>query len=120
VNVTKVARNPRKRKPKFIRAGGNHLKRLGHNWRKPKGIDSKMRRAIHGKPLRPKAGYGGNGRTRGIHPSGYAEVMVHNESELEGLAPGTQAVRIASKVGLLKRGKIVGKADELGLKVLNR
>jgi large subunit ribosomal protein L32e len=79
-----------------------------------------MRRAIQGKPLRPKAGYGGDARTRGIHPSGYAEVNVHNESDLEGLDSKTQAARIASKVGLLKRESILSKADELGIKVLNR
>jgi large subunit ribosomal protein L32e len=118
--VAKSGVRSRRRKPKFIRSGGNHLKRLGRKWRKPKGIDSKMRRAIQGKPLRPKAGYGGDGRTKGIHPSGYAEVMIHNESELEGLDPKTQAARIASKVGLLKRENILSKADELGIKVLNR
>ena len=118
--MTKVGHKPRRRKPKFIRSGGQRLKRLGRNWRRSKGIDSKMRRAIYGKTLRPKAGYGGDSRFRGIHPSGYSEVLVHNESELDGLDSRSQAIRIASKVGLLKRERILSKAAELGVKVLNR
>jgi large subunit ribosomal protein L32e len=56
---------------------------------------------------------------RGLHPSGFREVLVHNEKELRGLDPKTQAVRIGGTVGSKKRSALEGKAKELGLRVLN-
>jgi len=109
-----------KRKPRFIRSGGIRLKRLGRKWRKPRGIDSKMRIEIFGKPKRPKAGYGTDKELRRIHPSGYEEVLVSNLLDVERLDPSSQAARISAKVGLLKREAIVQRAKELGVKVLNR
>ena len=52
--------------------------------------------------------------------AGFAEVLVHNVKELEGLDPDRQAVRIGRTVGYYKRTAIEEKADELGLRVLNR
>ncbi len=109
----------RKRKPKFIRAGGVRKKRLGEKWRKPRGTDSKMRVSMLGKPKRPKAGYGTRQSVRGIHPSGYEEVKVSNRADLDALNPSRQVARIAAGVGLKKREQIVEKAGELGIKVLN-
>ncbi len=110
----------RRRKPKFVRSGGIHMKRLGRKWRKPRGIDSKMRASIQGKPKSPRAGYGSDRRIRSIHPSGYREVIVHNPAELDSLDSATEAARISGAVGLLKREKILARADELRIKILNR
>lgn len=96
------------------------MRRLGVTWRRPRGIGSKMRLLIGGKPRRPKAGYAGDRRVRSIHPSGYREVLVSNTGELESLDPSIHAVRISGKVGLMKREKILARADELKIKVLNR
>lgn len=109
----------RRRKPKFIRAGGARKKSLGEKWRKPRGTDSKMRVSIFGKPKRPKAGYGTHRAVRGIHPSGYVEVRVTNPDDLDQIDPSRQAARIASGVGLKKREEILQRAGELGIKVLN-
>ncbi len=110
----------KKKKPKFMRTKAVRLRRVGERWRRPRGVDSKMRLEVLGKPMSPKAGYGGDRRTRGMHPSGYLEVLVHNEGDVESLDPSTQAARISSKVGLLKREKILARADELRIRVLNR
>jgi len=110
----------KRRKPKFIRSQGIHFGRLGEKWRKPRGIDSKMRAEIKGKPKRPKAGYGTDGRIRSVHPSGYREVMVYREADLGSIDPGTQAARISGKVGLQKKERILSRAKELKIKVLNR
>ena len=109
----------KRRKPKFIRSQGIHFGRLGKKWRKPRGIDSKMRYEIRGKPKSPKAGYGGKVLTRSVHPSGYREVLVYREKDLDSLDAGTQAARISGTVGLLKRERILSRAKELRIKVLN-
>jgi large subunit ribosomal protein L32e len=46
-------------------------------------------------------------------------VLVSNPSQLEALDPKTHVIRIASSVGAKKRGEIIKRAEELGLKVLN-
>ena len=55
-----------------------------------------------------------------MHPSGFQEVLVHNERQLAGLDPAKQAVRIAHGVGARKRELIEKACDAKGLRVLNR
>ena len=118
--MTGLKKPSKRRKPSFIRSQGIHFGRLGKKWRKPRGIDSKMRAEIKGKPKKPKAGYGTDGRMRSVHPSGYREVMVFRAADLESIDPSTQAARISGKVGLQKRERILSRAKELRIKVLNR
>ena len=47
-------------------------------------------------------------------------MCIRDSSELDGLDPERQAVRIGSKVGNRKRSVIHDRADQLGLRVLNR
>jgi large subunit ribosomal protein L32e len=71
------------------------------------------------KGAHPTPGFGSPVAVRGLHPSGYEDILVHNPAELEGLDAATQAVRIAGAVGMKKREQMQGRAAELGLKVLN-
>tara|TARA_B100000700_G_C14485096_1_gene596973 strand:+ start:103 stop:351 length:249 start_codon:yes stop_codon:yes gene_type:complete len=67
-----------------------------------------------------QVGFRGPASVRGLHPSGFEEVLVHNPKEVENVNPETQAVRISSTVGDKKRELIVNKADELKIRVFNR
>ena len=107
------------RRPEFVRQESWRYKRVKPSWRKPKGIDSKMRLRVKGWPKIVKAGYRGPAAVRGLHPSGYRDVLVYNVSDLERLNPETDAARIAHTVGARKRMEILAKAKELGIKVLN-
>merc|ERR1711939_1167256 len=49
------------------------------SWRKPKGIDSRVRRRFKGQLPMPKIGYGSNAKTRHVLPNGYKEFVVNNE-----------------------------------------
>lgn len=104
---------------KFLRSKSSRYKRLGKSWRKPRGRHHKMRRSFGGKPASPAIGYGGKAEQRCLHPSGYAEVLIHTPGELDSLDKDKQAVRIAAKVGKRKRDEILKKAKKLKLKVLN-
>lgn len=104
---------------KFRRSEYHRYKRLGESWRRPRGRHHKMRRSFEGKPASPGIGYRGKAVLRGLHPSGYVEVLVHAPKELESLDRNTQAVRIAGGVGKKKREVILKKAKKLKLKVLN-
>ncbi len=107
-------------RPKFRRQEWFRYKKLGDEWRRPKGLHSKLRRNYKYRPAKANIGHRGPKEVRGLHPSGFEEVMVHNSSQLEDVDPKTQAVRVGSTVGFKKRLDIEKKADELGIRVLNR
>ena len=67
-----------------------------------------------------RIGYGTNKEVRGRHPSGFEEVLVFRPADLDGLDPKKQAARIGHQVGTRKRIAIEDKADELGIRILNR
>ena len=107
------------KRPDFVRQESWRYKRIKENWRRPRGIDSKMRRKIKGWPKCPEAGYRGPKAARGLHPSGYEEVLVYNADDLDKIDPETQAARIAHTVGIKKRMEITAKAISKGIKILN-
>jgi len=104
---------------RFKRQGWWRFKRLDESWRKPKGIDSKMRLKLKGKPPLVSIGYRTPRSERNLHPCGLSEVLVHNLKELEKVDPSKQAIRIASTVGRRLRMQILKAASERGIKVLN-
>lgn len=106
-------------RPKFVRPESWRYVRLHPEWRKPKGLDNKVRKSVKGWPRRVKVGYRGPAKVRGYHPSGSLEVLVHNPGELATLVPERDAVRIGRRVGARKRAVILARAKELGLHVLN-
>lgn len=110
----------KKRKPKFRRQEWFRYKKLGDKWRKPKGLHSKMRRNLKYRPNCARVGYGSPKIVRDLHPSGFKEVLIHNLNELEKINPKNQAARIAHSVGFRKRENIIERADEKGIRILNR
>ncbi len=107
-------------RPAFHRQEWFRYKKFGDEWRKPQGGQSKLRRHFGYRWNLPSVGYRGPREVRGLHPSGFREVLVHNERQLEGLDPKTQAVRVAHGVGTRKRELIEKACDDKGLRVLNR
>jgi len=109
----------KRKKPKFIRQGTKNLKRLGKKWRRPRGSQSKLRKHKKAKGFLPHPGYGSPKSVRGLHPSGFEDVLIYNVKGLEKIDSKKQSCRIASRVGKKKRIEIMKKAEELKIKVLN-
>jgi large subunit ribosomal protein L32e len=115
----KVRARAKNKKPKFVRAESWRFDRFSESWRRPRGLDNKIRRKIKGWPPGPSTGYKGPKIARGLHPSGYREVIVYNVADLSTIDVATQAARIGHTVGKRKRAEIIAKAKELNIKILN-
>jgi large subunit ribosomal protein L32e len=115
----KLRERVKKKKPNFVRHEGWRYKRLKEGWRRPRGLDNKMRRKIKGWPPTVNVGYRGPKATRGLHPSGYKEVLAYNTKDLEEIDPKTQAIKIAHTVGKRKRAKILIEARKKKITILN-
>jgi len=111
----------KKRTTKFIRAYSDRFLRVKESWRRPRGIDNKIRRRFKGNRPMPKIGYGSNKKTRFLLPNGFKKFRVYNVKDLELLLMhnGTYAAEIASTVSAKKRKVIVARASQLAVKVTN-
>src|SRR5437899_11053651 len=97
-------------KPEFRRQESWRYKRVKENWRRPRGVTSKMRKEESGFPAKVKNGYGSAVSTRGLHPRGLVDQLVWRGVELEKLDPKIHIVRIAARLGAKKRREILTKA----------
>lgn len=110
-----------KKQPKFRRQEWYRYYRLSRTgWRKPKGMQSKQRLNMKYRTPMARVGYRKISAVRGLHSSGFEDVLVNQPSDLDGLDPERQAIRVGASVGNRKRAKIHDRADDLGLRVLNR
>jgi len=107
------------KKPKFRRQESWRYKRVSQVWRRPDGVDSKMRRKIKGWPKSAEIGYRGPRKARYLHPSGYEEILVRNVDDLAKVDPKIQAIRIAHTVGMRKRAEISLRAGERHIYIVN-
>lgn len=107
------------KKPQFKRAACHKFKRLDDNWRRPRGTQGKQRRKYKAKGALAQVGYGSPAAVKGLHPSGYMDVLISSIVELELVDPAFEAIRIAATVGARKKAMILAKAEELGIRVLN-
>uniref|UniRef100_A0A8C5DFD3 60S ribosomal protein L32 n=1 Tax=Gouania willdenowi TaxID=441366 RepID=A0A8C5DFD3_GOUWI len=123
----------KKRTKKFIRHQSDRyvkiavsLKNKDHdkrvkNWRKPRGIDNRVRRRFKGQMLMPNIGYGSNKKTKYMLPSGFKKFLVHNVKELEVLMMSnkTHCAEIAHNISSKNRKLIVERAAQLAIKITN-
>merc|ERR1712003_512159 len=95
--------------------------RVPESWRRPKGIDGRVRRKFKGAIRMPNIGYGSNKKTRHILPNGFLKFVVNNVAELELLLMHNRkyCAEIAHNVSTQKRKAIVERAAQLNIALTN-
>nr|XP_035124255.2 60S ribosomal protein L32-like [Callithrix jacchus] len=111
----------KKRTKKFIPHQSDRYVKIKHNWRKPRGIDNRVRRRFKGQILMTNIGYGSNKKTKYMLPSSFRKFLVHNFKELEVLLVCNKSycTEIAHNVSSKNRKAIVERAAQLAIKVTN-
>ncbi|MCK4589273.1 MAG: 50S ribosomal protein L32e [Nanoarchaeota archaeon] len=120
-NLLKVRAMKKKKQPVFRRQEITKKKKTRNNpsWRRPKGIQSKLRLNKKGHEAKPRKGWGSPKEVRGLHKSGLNFVLVCSFNDLNNLKKEEDGVVIGSKVGKRKKLDLIKKAEEKGLQILN-
>jgi large subunit ribosomal protein L32e len=114
-----IRRQIKKRTPHFLRDEGFRYKRIPKNWRRPTGYTSKLRINLKYRPSKVRVGFRSPKLVRGLHVSGFQDIIIHTVKELDAIDPKKQAVRIGGTVGTKKRLAIAKRAGELEIRILN-
>lgn len=117
--LMKIKKRMSQKRPKFRKYESWRFKRLKNYWRKPTGIDNKMRQKRKGWPKSVKIGYRSPKKIRNLHPSRLNEIMIFNIGDLTIVDPESQIARIGGSVGGRKRALIIKEASNRGIRVLN-
>nr|CAG4652299.1 EOG090X0HTB [Triops cancriformis] len=122
IRPTKRPTIVKKRTKLFTRHQSDRYVKVRRSWRKPKGIDNRVRRKFKGQYLMPNIGYGSAKATRHLLPNGFKKVLVHNLKELELLMMQnrTFCAEIAHNISSRKRNNIVSIKQQLPSQLHNK
>ena len=111
----------KKRTKVFKRHQSDRYKTVKEAWRKPKGIDNRVRRRFKGQLPMPKIGYGSNKATKHVMPNGLRKIVINNVADLEMLVMHSRgySAEVAHSVSARNRVEIVKRAKELNIKLTN-
>eukprot|EP01016_Furgasonia_blochmanni_P018766 TRINITY_DN211_c0_g1_i1.p1 TRINITY_DN211_c0_g1~~TRINITY_DN211_c0_g1_i1.p1 ORF type:complete len:190 (+),score=74.41 TRINITY_DN211_c0_g1_i1:40-609(+) len=119
LNRTKIIK---KRSKRFVRCEFEDYRgRFSASWRKPRGIDNRIRRRYRGYRPMPVIGFRTNTKTRYLNPAGFKTFLITNLQDLEVLLTNNRVFsgEIASNLSARKRAQIVRRAAELNVRLTN-
>lgn len=95
--------------------------KLKPNWRRPRGIDSRVRRQFRGNKPLVSIGYGTNKKHRHVMPNGFKKVLIRNAKDMEALLMNNRVycAELASNLSARKKKQLIKRAAELNVRVTN-
>ncbi len=111
-----------KRAKKFTRFEHEDFNgKMSPSWRRPRGIDCRVRRQYRGNKPLVKCGYGQNLKTKYILPNGFKKFLIRCPADLEVLLMNNRIYcgELAHNIGAKTRKVIVQRAAELNVKLTN-
>ena len=107
------------KKPNFNRQDAHKRIKLDKRWRRPKGLQSKMRLKLSGYRKSISTGYGSPKEIKDFDKSGLKIKLISAINALNDINPKEEGIIIASNVGFKKRKEIIKKAKEKEITILN-
>ncbi len=122
IRLLKERRTLSANRPSFHRYLSIQYSRLDSAWRRPKGLQNKLRRALKDKGTLVRVGFSSPKQVSGLNQKGYTEAKICCEKDLVqtlNLCPRTYMVVLSSKLGLKKSIKYENRLFEKGFFVKN-
>jgi large subunit ribosomal protein L32e len=119
ISLLKIREELKRKKPKFSRQDSHKKPKLGDKWRRPKGIDSKMRLHLRGYKRSPEVGWGSPNEVKGLSKEGLKFVRVENLNDIQELNAKEDIAVIYSKVGQRKKIELIKVLIEKKIKIYN-
>ncbi len=118
--LLRIRKQLKKKKPEFNSQDTHKKPRIKKGWRRPRGIQSKMRLHKKGYNKMVSKGYKSPKLVRGLNREGHEEIMVKNVNDLKNIKDiKTQAVKISGTVGQKKKIDIVKEALKSNMIICN-
>lgn len=109
----------KKKMPSFKRKDNHKKIRLGDSWRKPKGLQNKMRLQVNGHRAIVKNGYRTPRLLRGMSNKGLNICRISCMKDIKALDPKKDAIVVSSKLSIKKLLTLLPKLAEEKFSVLN-
>jgi large subunit ribosomal protein L32e len=109
----------KRKKPKFAMQDFHKKRRLKNKWKKPKGLDSKMRFMLRGYRGRISVGYKSPKIIFGLNKDGLKGILIKSANDLHNIKEKYEAAIISKKVGAKRRLDIIRLAQKMSIKIMN-
>jgi large subunit ribosomal protein L32e len=116
--LLEVRKTIKNRKPEFKQQNFGIKKKISDRWRRPKGLQSKMRHKFKGYNIMVSSGWRSPVEVRGLDRHGYETVIISNVKEVAKVEKH-QAIIISGNVGNKKRMEIIEQAEKLKIPIVN-
>ena len=107
------------KKPRFHRQDAHKRVKLKSGWRRPKGLQSKMRLKKRGYARNVSDGWGSPRAVEGLTRAGLRPIHIATIAQIDKLNPKTDCAIFVSTLGGKKREQLLLRAKERGVAVLS-
>ena len=108
------------RKPVFLAQDTHKKKRIRQRWRRPRGLQSKIRLNKRGYRRGVSSGWRSPRQVRGLSPEGLVPIRVETIAQLETIDPKTQGAIVSGRVSIRTKKALYDAAAQRSITVLNR